>query len=161
MDKTTKEKNLNLAVDQFWDTVPSVWNLIRSHLRSIAVEQYDISVVQFHVLRLIRKGYTSVRDIADARQISCSAISQAADILVEKGLITRWHETEDRRFIHLALTPQGEGLLNQLLNQNRTWMIEKMKNLKNEDLRFITKGLGLLKTAFEVPSTKITNRSDP
>jgi DNA-binding MarR family transcriptional regulator len=130
-------------------------NLIRSHLRTIAPEQFDISVEQFHVLRHIRKGLTSVCDIADARQISRSAVSQAADLMVEKGLITRRQEVDDRRFVHLALTPQGEDLLNQVFQQNHVWMMEKMALISPEDLGLITEGLALLKSAFDAPAKKI------
>jgi DNA-binding MarR family transcriptional regulator len=144
------EQEVNQAIDQFWDTVPRVWNLIRSHVRAIAAEQFGISVEQFHVLRHIRQGLTSVKDIAEARQISRPAISQAAEILVEKGLITRREEAGDRRFVHLALTPTGDELLNQIFHQNRAWMREKMAALSAEELELITEGLRLLKVSFDV-----------
>ena len=154
MEKLLEEEDLTQTIDQFWETVPMVWNLIRSHLRTIAAEQFDISVEQFHVLRHIRKGLTSVSDIADARQISRPAVSQAAELLVEKGLITRRQEANDRRFVHLALTPRGEDLLNQLFRQNRAWMMEKMASIRAEDLTLITTGLAQLKLAFDVPAEK-------
>jgi len=147
MEKTMTDEYLRRAIDQFWETVPVVWNLIRSQVRTIATEQFDISVEQFHVLRLIRKGLTSVRDIADARQISRPAVSQAADLLVEKGLITRREESSDRRFVHLALTDEGDDLLNEIFAQNRAWMMEKMAFLDAEELDQISDGLGLLKSA--------------
>ena len=159
MERIATEENLRQTIDQFWETVPRVWNLIRSHLRSIAAEQFDISVEQFHVLRHIRKGLTSVCDIADARQISRPAVSQAADLLVEKGLITRRQEKDDRRFVHLALTPEGENLLNQVFQQNRAWMMEKMASIGAEDLKRITEGLALLKSAFDAPTEKTQDNS--
>ncbi len=158
MDKTPDD-NLQQTIDQFWEVVPGVWNVIRSHLRAIASEQFDISVEQFHVLRHIRKGLTSVKDIAEARQISRPAISQVADALVEKGLITRRQEAGDRRFVHLALTPQGEHLLTRVFQQNRAWMVEKMASLSAEDLESITQGLARLKIAFDTPGEKSTDHS--
>ena len=149
MDVIATDEALKLAIDQYWETVPIVWNQIRSHLRSIAMEQFDISVGQFYVLRHIRKGLTSVRDIADARQISRPAISQEVDLLVEKGLITRKQEADDRRFVHLALTNEGEVLLNQLFALNRAWMEERMAQLSADDLNQITQGLKLIKSAFD------------
>ncbi len=149
MDVTATDEALKQAIDQYWETVPLVWNQIRSHLRSIAMEQFDISVGQFYVLRHIRKGLTSVRDIADARQISRPAISQEVDLLVEKGLITRKQEADDRRFVHLALTKEGEVLINQLFALNRAWMVERMAQLSADDLNQITQGLKLLKSAFD------------
>jgi DNA-binding MarR family transcriptional regulator len=148
MEKTVTEENLRQVIDQYWETVPRVSNLIRSHLRAIVEEQYDISVEQFHVLRLIRKGLTSVKDIADARQTSRSAVSQAAELLVEKGLITRREESGDRRFVHLAFTPAGDELVNQVFRQNRAWMMKKMALLSPADLELITAGLVRLDSAF-------------
>ena len=158
METITIEENLWQTIAQFWETVPSVWNLIRCHLRTIAAEQFDISVEQFHVLRHIRKGLTSVSDIAEARQISRPAVSQAAEILVEKGLITRRQEADDRRFVHLALTPKGEDLLNQIFQQNRTWMMKKMAATSPENLILITEGLAQLKAAFEEPAEKMQDQ---
>jgi DNA-binding MarR family transcriptional regulator len=152
VNKKTSEENLKQTIEAFWETVPGVWGIIRSNLREMAAVQFDISVEQFHVLRHIRKGLTSVKDIAEARQISRPAISQAADLLVEKGLITRREAAGDRRFVCLALTPAGEELLNQLFRQNRLWMMEKMASLSEEDLLLIIQGLRCLKSAFQPQS---------
>ena len=152
MEENTLETYLNHAIDQFWDTVPRVWNIIRGHVRTIAAEPFEISVEQFHVLRHIRKGLTSVKDIAEARQISRPAISQAAETLVEKGLITRREEAQDRRYVHLALTPQGDELLNQIFQQNRAWMKEQMASLSADEIETISAGLRHLKSAFDEPA---------
>ncbi len=156
MEEIDTDVILTKTIDQFWDAVPPVWNLIRSHLRLIATEQFDISVEQFHVLRHIRRGLTCVKDIADERHISRPAVSQAVDLLVEKGLVTRRDEADDRRFVHLALTPEGGDLLDRMFRQNRAWMSENMASLSPEDLNSITDGLVLLKKAFELPSENPT-----
>jgi DNA-binding MarR family transcriptional regulator len=149
MENPTLPDILRQTIDQFWETVPGVWNLIRNHLRSIAAEQFGISVGQFHTLRHVRKGLTSVRDIAEARQVSRPAVSQEVDVLVEGGLVTRRQEAGDRRFVHLALTPAGEDLLNRLFQQNRLWMMQKMAELPAADLEQIRRGLALLESAFQ------------
>ena len=48
--------------------------------------------------------------------------------------------------------PRGKTLLNQIFQQNRAWMMEKMAALSAEDLELITEGLKLLKSAFDVPA---------
>jgi len=154
MDIIATEEDVKQTIDQFWETVPMVWNQVRNNLRMTAVEQFDISVEQFHVLRLIHRGLTAVCEIAEARQISRSAVSQAVDLLVEKSLITRRQEVGDRRFVHLALTPEGEELLNRLFQQNRLWMREKMASISSSDLGIITEGLALLKSTFDFPARK-------
>jgi DNA-binding MarR family transcriptional regulator len=156
VETIAREDVLRQSIDQFWDSVPASWNQIRCHLRQIASEQFNISVEQFHVLRLIRRGLTSVSMIADSRQTSRPAVSQAAEILVRRGYITRRQEENDRRYVHLALTPAGEDLLNQIHQQNRAWMMEKMSGLSAGDLARITEGLALLKSAFDPSLTDLT-----
>lgn len=161
IETQTREEALRRAIDQFWETVPMVWNQVRCHLRSTAAEQFDISVEQFHILRLIRRGLTSVSEIAEARQTSRPAVSQAAEILVEKGLITRRQEENDRRFVHIALTPAGEALINQVFQESRAWMMGEMASLSAEDLARITESLALLKSAFHDFEQKASTGQPP
>lgn len=161
MEEITRQEALDETLDQFWETVPMVWNQIRSHLRTIATEQFNITVEQFHVLRIIRKGFTSVSEIADARGISRPAVSQAVDTLVEKGLLTRRQVKNDRRFVHLELTPAGEDLLDQIFQQNRAWMKQKMTVLSASDLSQITEALISLRSAYDESKQKTQEEPVP
>jgi DNA-binding MarR family transcriptional regulator len=145
----TEEEMRQEVIERFWETIPPVWNLVRNNLRSIAVQNFEISVEQFHILRHIRKGITSASELAEIRQISRPAISQAVDLLVEKGLISRQQDADDRRYIHLALTPNGDDLLNQIFKANRAWMSEKFASLSPDEMSQINDALAILKTALE------------
>ena len=90
------------AIDRFWETVPPLWNSVRSHIRATATANFDISVEQFHVLRYVRRGTDSVSELATAKNISRPAISQAVEVLVKKGLLTRVPKKEDRRCVDLV-----------------------------------------------------------
>ena len=83
---TSFEPLRDQAVDRFWETLPPLWNFIRSHIRATATSNFDITVEQFHVLRYVRRGVTSMSDLAVAKNISRPAISQAVDVLVKNGL---------------------------------------------------------------------------
>ena len=140
---------LQKTIDHFWDAFPLVWNSVRGHIRAIAADQFDISVEQFHILRNIRKGVCSVSDLAEVRQISRSAISQTIDTLVNKGLVLRQQNCEDRRHVNLELTSRGSELLNTLFSLNRNWMEEKLAPYQPEDLENIMQALEILKEAFD------------
>ena len=144
----TSEELLQTAIDRFWETVPPVWNKVRGNVRCIATENFEITLDQFHILRNIRKGRGSVSELADLQQISRPAISQAVDILVEKGLISRRTNADDRRYIRLELTPSGNDLLNTIFRQNRTWMMEKMAAVSPDEIDSIVQGLEILKKTF-------------
>jgi DNA-binding MarR family transcriptional regulator len=136
------------AIDRFWETIPQIWNLVRNNVRSIAAERFELSVEHFHILRHIRKGHSSVSDLAEARSISRPAVSQAVEALVEKGLVSRQQDAVDRRFVKLMLTPEGDELLNKIFQQNRIWMVERMNGFSDDDLKQMIDAFDTLKTMF-------------
>lgn len=133
------------AIDRFWETIPPLWGMIRSHIRAEATSQFDISVEQFHVLRHVRRGTNSVSDLATAKNISRPAISQTVEVLVNKGMLTRIQSSEDRRFVELALTESGNSLLDTVFKETRSWMKELMSDLTDEELDTIAKAMESLK----------------
>jgi len=137
------------AIDRFWETVPPLWSFIRSHIRATATANFDITVEQFHVLRFVRRGTDSMGELAAAKNISRPAISQAVDILVNKGLLTRVQSTQDRRYVKLALTEAGNHLLDTVFKETRQWMKERMHALTAGELESITKGLVVMKKMLE------------
>ena len=151
--ETKNEELLQLVIDRFWETIPPVWNQVRGNVRGIATERFDVSVEQFHILRHIRKGINSVSDLADMRQISRPAMSQAVDVLFGKGLITRHQSEEDRRFVQLDLTENGTELLNAIFEQNREWMKQRLASLSAEEIQSIVQSLELLKKTFDEPAS--------
>lgn len=148
------EQLVPVAIEAFWGTIPPVWNRIKGNVRSIAVDHYDISVEQFHILRHIRKGLASVSELAEVKQISRSAISQAVDLLVERGLICRLQNAQDRRNIPLELTDSGNKLLDTIWEKNRAWMRSQMTSLSIQDLNTLTSALEILSKTFAEPAEK-------
>ena len=143
------ERLRNETIDRFWETVPPVWNFVRMHIRGTATGKFDITVEQFHVLRFVRRGPNSMSELATAKNISRPAISQAVDVLVKKGLLTRIPNTTDRRVVELALTEEGNALLDTVFKENREWMKERMNTLTTEELETIGKAMTALKKILE------------
>lgn len=136
------------AVDGFWETVPPLWNFVRSYIRKTATGTFDITVEQFHVLRFVRKGMSS-SELAAAKNISRPAISQAVDVLVKKGLLIRSQRTADRRYVELTLTKEGNALLDSVFKETRGWMKERMNKLSSAELDAIAKAMTALKKILE------------
>lgn len=132
------------ALDGFWETVPPLWNFIRSHIRVTASGTFDITVEQFHVLRFVRKGM-SISELATAKNISRPAISQAVDALVKKGLLTRTQSPNDRRYVELTLTGDGNALLDAVFKETRAWMKERMSKLSTDELESVANAMTALK----------------
>ena len=137
------------AIDRFWETVPPLWNTVRSHIRTVATAKFDITVEQFHILRFVRRGTASMSELATAKNISRPAMSQAVEILVKKGLLTRVQSTQDRRYVDLALTEAGNHLLDAVFQDTRVWMKERMHGLTVAELETIVRAMEAMKKMFE------------
>jgi DNA-binding MarR family transcriptional regulator len=137
------------AIDRFWETVPPLWNFVRSHIRATATAKFDIPVEQFHILRHVRRGICSISELATAKNISSPAVSQVVDTLVNKGLLTRVQSTQDRRYVELALTKAGNNLLDTVFKETRGWMKERMRTLTAGELETIAKAMEAMKKMME------------
>jgi DNA-binding MarR family transcriptional regulator len=142
------EPSLLPTVDSLLETLPPVWDRIRSNLRAAAIEKFGITLEQFHVLRHIRCGYRSVSELAEKKQISRPAVSQAVEVLVAKGLVTRTQESEDRRCASLELRPHAVEVLDANFQENRVWMKGEMASLTKEELACLEKAMGILRETF-------------
>ena len=146
---TSSDQLREQAIDRFWETVPPLWNFVRSHIRDTATGTFDITVEQFHVLRYVRRGNGSMSELAIAKNISRPAISQAVDVLVKKGLLTRIHSTTDRRYVELELTDEGNALLDTVFKETRGWMKGQMSTLSADELETIAKAMDIMKKMLE------------
>ena len=149
--ESINEKLIPTAIDAFWSTIPPIWNRIKGNVREIAVENYAISVEQFHILRHIRRGLTSVSELAQVKQISRSAVSQAVDLLVDRDLICRLQNAQDRRNIPLELTDSGNRLLDTISEKNRAWMSSQMTSLTASELETLIHAMEILGKTFADP----------
>jgi DNA-binding MarR family transcriptional regulator len=154
INSNSSESLVTQAIARFWETVPPAWCKIRGNVRGIAMEYFNLTVEQFHILRLIRKGCHSVSDLAAVQQISRSAISQSIDTLVAKGLVTRCEQIKDRRYVHLDLTGQGNSMLDAIFEKNRSWMLDIMSSLSEEELVLLLQGMEILKKTFNQPDNQ-------
>lgn len=146
---TVSERLQNQAIDRFWETVPPLWGMIRTHIRAAATGKFDLSVEQFHILRHVRRGTGSISELAAAKNISRPAISQAVEVLVKKGLLTRVQSSQDRRFVELTLTDAGNNLLDTVFRETREWMKERMSSLSTGELETVAKAMEALKKMLE------------
>jgi DNA-binding MarR family transcriptional regulator len=140
---------LEQTIDRFWETVPPLWGQIRGHIREVATKGFDITVEQFHILRYIRRGRWSVSKLAEAKNISRSAISQGVDMLVNKGLVTRTKNPDDRRYVQLELTKAGNDLLDAVIQDTRAWMQIRLTALSRSELENVIRAMESLKKMVE------------
>lgn len=103
---------------------------------------------QFQVLRRIRRGSASVSALAEASQTSRSAVSKAVDALVRRGLVIRSQDLNDRRNIPLALTDEGQRVMDSIFNEAEEWLSARFEHLSQEELENLLEGMETLRKVF-------------
>ena len=136
------------VIDKFWESIPPVWRQTRTQIRDIAFEKFQMSVEQFQVLRRIRRGSTSVSALAEASQTGLPAVSKAVESLVKRGLVARSTDPLDRRKVPLALTDEGQRVLQVIFGEAEAWLALRFEKLDAGESETILKGLDSLHKAF-------------
>lgn len=149
-----QEALLDETIQSFWDTVPPLWGNIRAHIHAYAGATFHLTVEQFHVLRLVRRGARTVSALADAKKISRPAISQAVETLVQRGLLARAQSTSDRRVVELALTADANDLLDAIFVETRQWMKARLAGCSADELCNITAAMHALKKMLDLPNSE-------
>jgi DNA-binding MarR family transcriptional regulator len=86
---------------------------IRSELR--AESAIDLTMAQFRTLtRLRHQAGSGLSDLADDIGVSPPAVSKLIDGLVERGLVLRTVQEDDRRRVGLAVSPAGLRALDKV-----------------------------------------------
>ena len=71
--------------------------------------EYDLSVIEADVVSFLQNnpGKDTAVDIVELRMLSKGAVSKAVESLMQKSLLERIPDREDRRRIHLKLKPEA------------------------------------------------------
>jgi DNA-binding MarR family transcriptional regulator len=131
-------------VEKFWETVPPSWFQTRARIRGAAAEQFGLTVEQFQVLRRIRRGFDSVSAIAEESRLSRPAVSKTVDGLVNRGLVARQTDQQDRRHIRLSLSSEGERVLMGIYAETNTWLEAQFATLTDSQRADLLRGLEAL-----------------
>lgn len=94
------------------------------------IKEQNLTIREIHVLLFLANNpdHDTARDITQLRGIPKSQVSQAVDLLAAEGLLLRTPDPEDRRIVHLSITPQGIPLARecQVIQEH---CIQQMLNL--------------------------------
>jgi DNA-binding MarR family transcriptional regulator len=98
-------------------------------------KQFGLSHAQMSMLYLLfYHKRSNAKQIAEFLGITNSAVAQLMDPLVDKGLVSRQHDSKDRRIVHLSLTPEGRGVLKKLSRHKFAGLRTALGALDDEDL---------------------------
>src|SRR5690348_3572214 len=136
-------------------------NLWRTYDRLKALEdelfgRYDLTAQQYNALRLLRAAHPNpMPTLALASHLVSRApdITRLLDRLAERGLIARERPAENRRTVHVGITPAGIALLDELADRVRECHLRQLGHLCPEELETLTDLLRRARAPHETPES--------
>jgi DNA-binding MarR family transcriptional regulator len=105
--------------------------------------EFEISFSQMKALHALRDAPepVSVKELGDRLGLSLAAISRAADGLVQRQLVDRTEDPEDRRMKRLTLTDAGYELVEKLIRSRLAGIEEFVATLSDKERALLDKAL--------------------
>ncbi len=144
MTSNHSDPNFGAPSSQIQNLVVELESVFRS-LRSRIPEEWftlELTMPQVRTLfALLRGGDARMGTLASQLGVSLSSATGLVDRLVEKRLVERWVDPEDRRSVIVRLGAEGQDLVERLLYLRRSWWEERLSGLTDEEVERACNGL--------------------
>jgi MarR family 2-MHQ and catechol resistance regulon transcriptional repressor len=128
------EERLNQMVDDIYLFFPLFRKKLFKHKKNL--KQNRMSHSYYHILKVLKKcGELPMSEIGRMVYISKSNMTSLIDNLVANNLAERLPHKNDRRVINIALTEEGNELLNEWRKHSNNEIKMNLSTLSNEDLK--------------------------
>lgn len=122
LDRTALAARLRLAVTR-----------LARQLRQTA--DSDLSPTQGAVLATISAhGPLTLGELAERERVASPTITKAIGVLHDRGLVSKTTDPDDRRFVRVELTAEGQSVLERSRARKNAWLARQLRDLDSEDL---------------------------
>lgn len=130
------------------EAIHPIMQFIRTEMRS--QREPSLSVPQFRLLGFLdRHPDASLSEVAEHLGVTRATASAMTDRLVQRELVDRAEDPQERRQIMLKLTPLGRDQLEQMRDRTRRKIAHLLDELPPEELAEVSAGLVRLSQVFK------------
>jgi len=113
--------------------------------RRVRFESTDaVAPHQFSVLCRLEEAPRTPGELAEIERVSAPSMTRTVGGLVERGLVERTADPEDRRQVILSLTPQARRLLKDIRRQRDAWMSVRVGHLTPDEQELLQRAAAIL-----------------
>ena len=127
--------------------VPQTMVVIRDVVRGFAPS--DRTILHFRIVSLLVERARTTSELAELTGAAPANISKAIAPMGRDKLVTRRHDPQDRRYVHIALTAKGRAQALAMLAAVRSEMTERLQPLGRRERQALAEALLLLARAFD------------
>ena len=110
-------------------------------------KKYNLTMNEIILLLYLERNKmkNTARDMVEEIMITKSHISKSFDSLVDKKIITRLQDKDDRKVIHLQITENASKLVKELKKIDESITKKVTKGISKEELAILEKALQKIK----------------
>ena len=114
--------------------------LYDSMLRPVC-DRYGLAPIEATIISFLQNnpGRDTAADIVELRMLSKSNVSQAVESLIQKSLLQRRQDTEDRRRIHLSLTSKSAPITHEIEAVRKEFLKQIFRGFTEEEIKQFAK----------------------
>lgn len=110
----------------------------------------SITMTQCHaIVETGRRQKISVNELAELLNLDKSTVSRTVEQLVNQGILIREPDSNDRRYVALRLTDQGEKLFKSIEQRMEKYFTEILDSISEEKQEQVIESLQLLAEALK------------
>ncbi|HJB16524.1 MAG TPA: MarR family transcriptional regulator [Candidatus Blautia excrementipullorum] len=120
---------------EIWMGLRSLLRLYDRMLKRVCAE-HNLTVIEADVISFLQNNpeKDTAVDIAELRMISKGAVSKAVESLIQKSLLERIPDKQDRRRIHLKLKPEAEPVMEMVNDVREEFLGNVLEGFTREEL---------------------------
>ena len=108
-----------------------------------------ISMTHLHVLWMIQHhGEMAMSRLAEVLDVSLSSATGIVDRMEDRGLVERTRVADDRRVVHVRITPGGSDSLDEIESVKRDQILAVLRHLDPDELGRLARSADDLHAAF-------------
>jgi len=107
-------------------------------------EIFELTMPQCRAVLYLQEGPAHMSRLAAGLGVALPSATGIVDRLVERGLVSREEDPEDRRVVLCCLTPGGQHMAMSLYEADVAVLEELLQGLPEQELLTISEGLGIL-----------------
>jgi DNA-binding MarR family transcriptional regulator len=111
--------------------------------------EHSLMPAHMRLLSMCARRTWNLGELAEAQAVSAPTMSKTVNALVERGWLARTPSVEDRRVVHIGLTPTGEQVLSETHRQSEALIAELLVTLSPAERDTLLAGLAILRKTFE------------
>jgi DNA-binding MarR family transcriptional regulator len=103
------------------------------------LDVFHLTVPQYIALKCIRQSATghSMSQLARSSHQVSATMTGIVDRLLDRGLVVRERDLNDRRTLRVHLTSAGRQLLEQVQQRKRAWLLQFLATLSEEERKMM------------------------